>query len=259
MLGRGLEAGFQASTPLPNTCNLKIMIRAVIETSLIDWDGKISTVLFFDKCNFMCPFCQNWELIIHPEKYPAIPFGKIREKLEKKKGWVDGVVFTGGEPLLYKNEVFELAQQLKGSNLAIKIDTNGAFPETLRELIDNKLIDYVAMDVKAPLDDRYYTAAGKNIDINRIRVSIELLLTGCVEYEFRTTCVPGIINEQAIEEIGNVIKGAQKWALQTFVPENAYREEYRKELDTEYYSSLSKYQKRAQQYVANVVLRGKVE
>jgi pyruvate formate lyase activating enzyme len=207
----------------------------------------------------MCPFCQNWELIIDPEKYPAIPFGKIKEKLEKKKGWVDGVVFTGGEPLFCKNEVFELAQELKKSNIAIKIDTNGAFPETLGELIDNKLIDYVAMDVKAPLDDRYYIAAGKNIDINRIKASIELLLTGCVEYEFRTTCVPGIINKQTVEDIGNVIKGAKKWALQAFVPENAFKKEYRKELGAEYYSSLKKYHELAQQYVVNVVLRGKTE
>jgi len=235
------------------------MIRAIIETSLIDWDGKITTVLFFDKCNFRCPFCQNWELILHPEKYPVIQFAEIKEKLEKKKGWVDGVVLTGGEPLVNEREIFAISQGLKELSMKIKIDTNGAYPKTLHKLVDKKLIDYVAMDVKAPLDERYHIAAGKNIDIGKIKESIKILMHDDLDYEFRTTCVPGIINEQTVEEIGTVISGAKKWALQAHVPENAYREEYRKELGAEYYPALRKYQEVARQYVTNVVMRGKTE
>lgn len=235
------------------------MIRAIIETSLIDWDGKITTVLFLDKCNFMCPFCQNWELILYPEKYPEINFEEVKEKLAKKKGWIDGVVLTGGEPLMNEREIFEISQGLKELSMKIKVDTNGAYPNTLHRLADEKLIDYVAMDVKAPLDERYNIAVGKDMNIEKIEESIEILMHDDIDYEFRTTCVPGIINEQTVTEIGRVICGAKKWALQALVPDNAYREEYRRELGAQYYQALRKYQEIAQQYVANVVLRGKTE
>ena len=233
------------------------MIRAIIKTSLIDWDGKITTVLFYDKCNFMCPFCQNWDLILNPEKYPVIEWHQIAQNLNKRKGWVDGVVLSGGEPLVYKKDVFELCQKVKDLGLAVKLDTNGAYPEIMQELINKKLIDYVAMDVKAPLDERYNIAAGKKINIDNIKRSIEKLMSNQVEYEFRTTCVPGIIDENTVHAIGKVLKGAKKWALQVFVPDNAYKEEYRKKLGKDYIPSLEKFQTIAKKYVSNVILRGK--
>ena len=235
------------------------MIRAIIETSLVDWDGKITMVLFVDKCNFMCPFCQNWELILHPEKFPVIQWEKIVGVLQRKKGWIDGVVLTGGEPFVYTKEIRELAENIKKLNLGVKVDTNGAYPEALKELIDKNILDYVALDVKAPLDERYYSAAGKKIKLENVRESIRLLMRNVVNYEFRTTCVPGIIDEHAIDEIGQAIKGAQKWALQVFVPENAYKKEYRKKLSPSYVSTLHKFLVHAQTYVSNTILRGKVE
>jgi len=234
------------------------MIRALIETSLVDWDGKISMVLFFDKCNFMCPFCQNWELILHPERFSAIQWKKIASILQKKNDWIDGVVLTGGEPLVYKKEVFGLAKNLKKLNFGVKVDTNGAYPGTLKELIDKKLVDYVAMDIKAPIDERYYIATGKKINLENIKESIRMLMNNVVNYEFRTTCVPGIIDENAIDEIGKTIRRAKKWALQVFVPDNAYKEEYRKKLGPEYVSSLQQFLSRAQEYASNVILRGKI-
>jgi len=234
------------------------VIRALIETSLIDWDGKITTVLFFDQCNFMCPFCQNWELIMHPEKFPIIKWGAISKMLSQKEKWIDGVVLTGGEPLINKKELFEIAKNIKDLHLDVKIDTNGASPDVLKKLIDAKLVDYVAMDIKASLDKDYNIAAGKKVELKRIKESIHLLMSGLVDYEFRTTCVPGIIDEQAIEEIGKVIKGAKKWALQTFVPENAHQEEYRKKLESDYASHMKKLAHIAIKYVKNVVLRGKI-
>lgn len=235
------------------------MIRALIETSLVDWDGKISMVLFVDACNFRCPFCQNWELIIHPKKFPIIEWKKIVDILQKKKNWIDAVVLTGGEPLVSKREVFKIVNNIKKLNFKVKVDTNGAYPEVLKELIDKGIIDYVAMDIKAPLDERYYIAAGKKIDLGRIKESLGLLLNNVIDYEFRTTCVPGIIDERAIDEIGCTIKGAQKWALQVFVPANAYKEEYRKKLDPSYFSSMNTFLACAQKYVLNTILRGKVE
>lgn len=233
------------------------MIRASIETSLVDWDGKISTVLFFDKCNFMCPFCQNWELICSPQKFPAIEWQTIKKKLQKKKGWVDGVVLTGGEPLVNRDEVYDIAKKIKELHLGVKLDTNGAYPATMKELIDIQLVDYIAMDIKAPLDERYAIAAGKKVDCAAISDSIEILMNGHTEYEFRTTCVPGIIDNQSLAQIGEAIKGAQKWALQAFVHENAYEEEYQKELPNNYMQLLDEYASLAREYATHVVLRGK--
>lgn len=204
------------------------MIRAMIETSLIDWDGKLSTVLFFDRCNFMCPFCQNWDLILHSDKFPVIEWRDIEAVLLAKQKWIDGVVLTGGEPLMHRADVCDLAGRIKALDFLVKIDTNGAYPDTLDYLIERKLVDYVAMDLKAPLDERYSTASGSRVDIEHIKSSIKILMKERIAYEFRTTCVRGIIDEEAIADMGSTIRGAKKWILQQYLPDNAYLEEYRR-------------------------------
>jgi pyruvate formate lyase activating enzyme len=234
------------------------MIRAIIETSLVDWDGKITTVIFFDKCNFMCPFCQNWDLILHAEKFPLITWEEIEKKLKKKEKWVDGVVLTGGEPLVFKEEVIDIAKKIKKCGIGVKIDTNGAYPERLELMIKEDLVDYVAMDIKAPLDKRYDTAAGVHVDLMKIKQSITLLMSNIVDYEFRTTCVPGIIDEHTIDEIGTVLNGARRWALQAYVPQNAYKKEYRKELPQNYTEQLQKFYTIAKHHVTTVIVRGKL-
>jgi len=234
------------------------MIRAIIETSLIDWDGKITTVLFFDACNYQCPFCHNWELITKPDNYPEITWEAIREKLQKKEGWVDGVVLTGGEPLIHEQQVFALCKKIKALGILIKVDTNGAFPSVLKKLIDEKLVHYIAMDIKAPLDDRYAKATGTKPDLHAIQTSIGLIMHSGLVYEFRTTCVPGIIDTQAIHAIGEKIKGANKWALQAHVPDNAYQPECREPLSMDYPELLQEYLAIAKQYVTNAILRGKI-
>ena len=234
------------------------MIRGFIETSLVDWDGKISSVVFFDRCNFMCPFCQNWDLIINPDKFPIIEWKQIKEKLLAKKGWVDGVVLTGGEPLCDEQEAAQLCKKIKKLGLLVKVDTNGAFPDSLKKLIEHKLVDYVAMDIKAPLDKRYNTATGKQVDLENIKKSIEILMSSDTDYEFRTTCAPGIIDENAIHQIGKTIKGAKKWALQAHVPDNAYKKLYQQKLGPEYYHQLKNYFNISKQYVTNTLLRAKV-
>jgi len=233
------------------------MIRAMIETSLIDWDGKITTVLFFDKCNFMCPFCQNWELILHPEKFPVIQWPDIETKLIAKKGWIDGVVLTGGEPLVYEDEVADIATNVKALGFLIKLDTNGAYPGILEELIENNLVDYLAMDIKAPVDEKYSKAAGKHIDIQHIQRSINMLMKGRIDYEFRTTCVPGIIDEDAIADMGNTIRGAKRWILQQYLPENAYLEEYRNLVQITV-AEKNKLLRIAAEYVPEVKWRGRI-
>jgi pyruvate formate lyase activating enzyme len=232
------------------------MIRAIIETSLIDWDGKITTVLFFDKCNFMCPFCQNWELIIHPERFPAIQWDDIKKKLNVKKEWIDGVVLTGGEPLVHEDEVVDIIKRVRDLGFLVKLDTNGAYPEKLRKLINAKLLDYVAIDIKAPLNERYEVATGTKVNIEKIKESIfTLLRENEVDYEFRTTCVPGLINEEAMKEIGAQIKDARRWFLQQYIPTNAYKEEYRK-LSSLKKPEIDKLLHIAREYVDNVKWRG---
>ncbi|MEO0189447.1 MAG: anaerobic ribonucleoside-triphosphate reductase activating protein [candidate division WOR-3 bacterium] len=208
------------------------MIRAFIETSLIDWDGKITSVIFFDRCNFRCPFCQNWRLIINPKKYPEYNIDEILKKILHKKNWIDGIVLTGGEPLIFFDDIIGIAKKIKKNNLLIKLDTNGSLPEQLERLIKLNLIDYVAMDIKAPFDQTYFIATGKNPKTNpklieKVKRTIKILMDLNIDYEFRTTCVPGLIDEKAIIKIGEEIKGAKRWALQRFIPFNAYKKEYR--------------------------------
>ena len=232
------------------------MIRAMIETSLIDWDGKLTTVLFFDKCNFMCPFCQNWELILYPERFPLIQWPDIEKKLTAKKGWIDGVVMTGGEPLVYQDEVADIAAKVKDMGLLVKLDTNGAYPDKMLKLIGTKLIDHVALDIKAPLDAKYNIATGRKVNLVKIKKSLSILLEhGSVDYELRTTCVPGLIDEEAIRQIGRQIKDATHWFLQQYVPTNAYEEEYRK-LQGLKEPEIEKLLRAAREYVANVKWRG---
>ncbi len=208
------------------------MIRAFIETSLIDWDGKITSVLFFDRCNFRCPFCQNWQLITDPEIYPEYDIDEILKKVAVKKKWIDGIVLTGGEPLIFYENVIEITKKIRKNNLLVKLDTNGSYPEELESLIKLHLIDYVAMDIKAPLDENYYIATGTNKKANpelieKIEKSIKILMSSNLDYEFRTTCVPGLIDETGIRKIGEKIKGAKRWVLQRFIPFNAYQRKFR--------------------------------
>jgi len=227
----------------------------MIETSLIDWDGKLTTVLFVDKCNFMCPFCQNWELLLNPEVFPAISWHDIEERIIKKKRWVDGVVLTGGEPLVYYEEIAEISSKIKTLGLRVKLDTNGAYPEKLQKLIDQDLIDYVALDIKAPFDETYSIAAGTNINVESIKRSAGILKNGNIDYEYRTTCVPTLINEESIETIGKSVKGARLWVLQQYVPTNAYKKEYR-ELPRVTESQIASLLMIARKFVTNVKWRG---
>ncbi|MGB7054631.1 MAG: anaerobic ribonucleoside-triphosphate reductase activating protein [bacterium] len=233
------------------------MIRATIETSLIDWDGKLTTVLFFDKCNFMCPFCQNWELILHPEKFPVIQWPEIEKKLTGKKGWIDGVVLTGGEPLVYADEVADIASKVKNLGFLVKLDTNGAYPKKMQELIDKKMLDYVALDIKAPLNEKYSLATGRKVNVEIIKESLDILQKNKVDYELRTTCVPGLIDVEAIHSIGALIKDAKKWFLQQYVPTNAYKEEY-KTLHQLKEPEIDELLQIAREYVANVKWRGQI-
>jgi pyruvate formate lyase activating enzyme len=184
----------------------------------VDWDGKISSVLFLPTCNFRCPFCHNVNLVLYHEKMETIPFEYIEEQLEKQKGWADGVCITGGEPTLHSS-LPELCSRIKKMGFMVKLDTNGTNPTLLKELLDLKLLDYVAMDIKAPLTiEKYSKATGVNAEklLENVKESIRLLMTSGIDYEFRTTVVPSIHTLDDIKQVCRSLKGCRKYVLQKF-------------------------------------------
>jgi pyruvate formate lyase activating enzyme len=204
-------------------------IKGFLETSFSDWPGKMASVLFLPSCNFRCRYCHNHELVLRPEKYSNFPWEVILAGLQKRKGWVDGVCLTGGEPTFHP-WLPRLIRDLRaakdltinGEPLSIKLDTNGSNPDVLQELIGEGLVNYVAMDLKAPLQaDRYSAITGTSLGVEemaRIQASVQILLYGKVDYEFRTTVVPALLDEEEIYAMARRIRGAPHYNLQNFNP-----------------------------------------
>jgi pyruvate formate lyase activating enzyme len=194
-------------------------IKGFVEASFSDWDGKVSTVVFFPGCNLRCPFCQNGDLILRPAELPTVAFASLSGYLERHRGWIDGVVLTGGEPTLLDG-LADFVRSIRALGLEIKLDTNGTNPRVIEDLFGAGLVDYTAMDVKAPLDERYHRAAGVRVDIGEIRRSIEVVRSrGQDSYEFRTTLVPGLVGEDDVMEIARSLEGAARYVLQKFMPD----------------------------------------
>lgn len=188
---------------------------SIEKLSLVDYDGKIACTLFTESCNFRCPFCHNKDLALSNAN-ANIPFEEVLAFLKTRVNKLEGVVITGGEPTL----MFELADKIKAIKdlgFLVKLDTNGYKPETLEYLINNKLVDYVAMDIKNSLDKYDLTTGINNIKQEKILKSISVLKEGKVDYEFRTTLVKEFHNINDIKEIANLLKGAKKYFLQKYV------------------------------------------
>ncbi len=204
-------------------------IKGFLETSFSDWSGKVVSVFFLPSCNLRCPFCHNHGLVLRPEVYDDFPWEAILESLRRRRGWIDGVCLTGGEPTLH-SWLLPLIRELKsnrnltfsGEPLAIKLDTNGTHPQVLESLLRQGLLDYIAMDLKAPLEAGRYSALTGIVfseeRMERVRASVQLLLRGKVDYEFRTTVVPCLLEEEEIYAIARQIRGAARYSLQNFNP-----------------------------------------
>ena len=188
------------------------------KTTLLDFPQKIACIVFTKGCNFKCGYCHNPELNngAATQSPPSLSTKEFFAFLEKRKGKLDGVVITGGEPTLQKG-LFQFIFEIKNMGFAVKLDSNGSNPDILKKLIDEKLIDYVAMDIKAPFD-KYYNVIKTNIPPENIKKSIDLLLENKVDYEFRTTVVKEQLTFDDFEKIGQLIKGAKKYFLQKFEP-----------------------------------------
>jgi len=186
--------------------------------TLIDWPGRIAAVVFLPRCNLRCSFCHAGPLLKEPQE--TIPLEAILEHLASRAGWIDGVVICGGEPTLWPG-IGRLCEEFRRLGLAVKLDTNGTNPDRLEALLGAGLVDAVAMDLKAPIDERYHGVAGTRTDLRAINRSIDLLMESGVEYEFRTTVCPAFLAEDEIHAIGKRIAGARLWVLQRFEPANA--------------------------------------
>jgi pyruvate formate lyase activating enzyme len=197
------------------------------KVSLIDYPGRISAVVFTQGCNFRCPFCHNPELV-DPERFDGlIPVGEILSFLKKRKGRLDAVVITGGEPTL-QPELIPFIIDLKEMGYRIKLDTNGSVPERLEETLARNLLDYVAMDIKAPLQ-RYGEVAKTETDPEQIQKSIALIMNSGIDYEFRTTAVKSLLSPADLDQIGRLIPGAKRFVLQKFVPTKTLDRKYLRE------------------------------
>ena len=182
--------------------------------SLLDFEDRISCVLFCKPCNYRCPFCHNGTTVLEAET--VIPFEDILEYLESRKGLIDAVVVSGGEPTLMP-DLKEKIIKLKELGFLIKLDTNGTNPEVVKNLYENHLIDYVAMDIKNSFVKYAMTVGVKNAFLDKISQTIKFLMTSGIDYEFRTTLIDEFHNEQDMRDIAETIKGAKRLYLQKYV------------------------------------------
>lgn len=184
--------------------------------TLLDFPGKVACSVFTAGCNMRCPYCHNASLVL-PERFPAeIPAEEIFAYLAKRKGVLDGVCITGGEPLLH-SDIAEFSAKVKGMGLSVKLDTNGSRPKELSALLNAGLVDYVAMDIKNSPENYAKTAGLPKLDLSPFRESVSMLMQGKVPYEFRTTVVKELHTLEDMEAIGQWIKGAQLYSLQSFL------------------------------------------
>ncbi|QTA84561.1 anaerobic ribonucleoside-triphosphate reductase activating protein [Desulfonema magnum] len=185
------------------------------KNSFIDYPGKISCVLFLSGCNFNCPYCHNPDLVKGCAECPHfLEENGVYDFLKNRRGLLDGVVISGGEPTL-QDDLVLLCEKIKDMGYPVKVDTNGSRPKVIQGLIDRKLVDYIAMDIKTdPL--RYSPLIKKHCNPSDIFSSIRIIMESGLPYEFKTTCIKPLVNDQIIENISHIIHGARLYALQEF-------------------------------------------
>lgn len=215
--------------------------------SLIDYPNKVASVLFTPGCNLRCPFCHNWRIAVDP-KPPFLQETVALEILEARKKYVDAVVVTGGEPTMHK-ELPKFLAKLKARGFMVKLDTNGFYPEVLEECLP--YVDYVAMDVKTSLEK--YKQLGTKDTAGLMR-TVEILKTGKVPYEFRTTVVPEFVTAQDVTCIGEMVKGARNHAFQQFVPQDTLDKRF-EALKPYAPETIAEFAETMKKYAENVILR----
>jgi len=198
----------------------KLPVKGFIETSFVDWPGKICSVIFLSRCNFRCRYCHNADLVLRHDALKNISFNFIMQYLTTQRRWVDGVCVSGGEPTLHEDLPFVLAV-LKHEGFQTKLDTNGTNPDMLRSIIDDGLVDYVAMDIKSSLDETSYCkiTQAENM-LSLVKRSIRIIIDSGMKHEFRCTVLPSYHDPEEIMNIARELNGAHRLRIQNFNPAN---------------------------------------
>lgn len=222
------------------------------KTTLLDYPGHVAATVFTGGCNFRCPFCHNADLVLNPEFQPLVPEEEVLSHLKKRRGILEGVCITGGEPTL-QSDLPDFIGKIRELGYLVKLDTNGYRPEVLMRLLAEGMLDYVAMDVKAS-PDNYQKASGcPGLDFSRIEESIALLKECKIPYEFRTTVVQGMHTVQEFDAIGRLLEGSRAYYLQAFrESENVIQEGFQALPE----KIMEEIREKAGKYIDKVELRG---
>jgi len=229
------------------------MIKGFQGTSLLDFPGRVASLLFWGGCNLTCPFCHNPGLVLDPAAFPDLDRDELLDELVSRAPFIDGVVISGGEPTL-DPALPDFLAAVKHHGLAVKLDTNGLCPDVLAVLLDRHLIDYLAIDLKT-LPSRYPELHPGLVDPAALLTTVRLVMASPVLSEFRTTCIPGLIDAEVIVELGRLIDGAPLWALQQYHPSAALDPAWQ-EVSSYSEADIRKLAAVARQYVGKVVVRG---
>ena len=192
------------------------MIAGIQKTTLVDYPGKVACTIFLSGCNFRCGYCHNKDLVLSRIGEGTISEEEVMAFLEKRKHVLDGVCITGGEPTLWRG-LIPFIINIKNIGYKVKLDTNGSNPEVLKKIIQEKLVDYIAMDIKASLPS-YKRITGTFVNLEKIRQTIGLIKSSGIAHEFRTTVVPDIISSKDIDEIAKLIGQSSHFFIQQFKP-----------------------------------------
>lgn len=220
------------------------------KTSLIDYPGKVCAIAFTIGCNFHCPYCHNPELV--NETVEEISVDDFFSFLKKRIGLLDAVTITGGEPTLHK-DLPNFIKEIKDLGFLVKLDSNGTNPGMLQKIINEKLVDYIAMDIKSPLE-KYSVTVGRPVEAQNIQTSVNLLKENNVPYEFRTTVVKSMLSPNDFHAIGKLIKGASDYYLQKFIPTKILNPGFHKKV-TYTDAEFAELQKIMSQYVGQCLIR----
>jgi pyruvate formate lyase activating enzyme len=192
-----------------------MQIKGFIKSSLLEWEGMLSCVVFLPGCNLRCPYCHAADLVLRPEELPDVPLEHVLGHIASSGGWIDGAVVTGGEPTLNGPQLAELLRALRAEQVATMLETNGTRPECLEHLLADGLVDCLSMDVKAPLSaDDYSRVAGTAVSIQDVRRSVSLIMASGIQHEFRITLLRGLVGGEQLERLLPDLAGAGTIALQ---------------------------------------------
>ena len=228
-----------------------LKISGLAKLTLLDFPGYTACTVFLGGCNFRCPFCHNAPLVSSDDG-DEISEDEFFSFLLSRKGRLDGVCISGGEPTL-REGLSEFAGKIKANGFLVKLDTNGSRPEVISEMIDNKLCDYIAMDIKNSPDKYAVTCGKESLDISPVMRSVAVLKENAVPYEFRTTLVRGLHDEGSVTKAGEWLRGADKWFLQAFRDSGSLVGKVEGGFD---YSEYSRFLDIARRFVPNAQLRG---